>query len=80
MNWVQAKVNWNQYKGMVKAKWDKLSEHDLETIGGDRDQLISTLQARYAIPREHAEEQVTLWERAVTLTAADDPARRRKVG
>ena len=80
MNWEQAKIKWNQLKTQAQAKWSRLTDNDLEIIGGKRDQLVSKLQERYAIPREEAERQVNQWEPAIDLMASLDPKRQRKVG
>ena len=39
MNWDQIKRNWKQVSDKIKVTWGKLSEKDLTTIAGDRDQL-----------------------------------------
>jgi uncharacterized protein YjbJ (UPF0337 family) len=80
MNWEQAKGTWNQLKAELKAKWSRLTDNDLEIIGGKRDQLVSKLQERYSIPREEAERQVNQWDPAIGLIASGDPKRQRKVG
>ena len=44
MNWDQVKGNWKQVQGKVKEKWGKLTDDDLTTIAGKRDQLAGKLQ------------------------------------
>ena len=39
MNWDQITGDWKQFKGKVKEKWGKLTDDDLTTIAGKRDQL-----------------------------------------
>jgi uncharacterized protein YjbJ (UPF0337 family) len=39
MDWNRVEGNWKQVKGMVKAKWGKLTDDDLTLINGRRDQL-----------------------------------------
>ena len=80
MNWEQVKGTWNQLKAQVKAKWSRLTDNDLEIIGGKRDQLVSKVQERYGVPREEAERQVNQWDPAIDLIASGDPKRQRKVG
>jgi uncharacterized protein YjbJ (UPF0337 family) len=79
MNWEQAKVRWNQLKVQVRTKWSRLTDNDVETIGGKRDQLVSKLQERYGITREEAEIQVNQWDPAFDVMAAGEP-KRQKVG
>ncbi len=62
MNWDQIKGNWTEMKGKVRAKWGDLNDDDLETIQGNRDQLIGRLQQRYGMEKERAEREVSEWE------------------
>ena len=39
MDWNCVEGNWKQVKGKVKEKWGKLTDDDLTTINGRRDQL-----------------------------------------
>jgi uncharacterized protein YjbJ (UPF0337 family) len=58
MNWDQIKGNWTQFQGKVKEKWGKLTDDDLTTIGGKRDQLAGKLQERYGYAKERAEQEL----------------------
>lgn len=58
MNWDQVAGNWKQFKGTVKKRWGKLTDQDLTTIEGNRDQLIGKLQERYGIAKEEAEAEL----------------------
>lgn len=58
MNWNQVEGNWKQFKGQVKETWGKLTDDDLEVIGGKRDKLIGKLQEKYGIAQEEAEAQL----------------------
>ena len=58
MNWDQVSGNWKQLKGRVKQRWGKLTDQDLTTIEGKRDQLVGKLQERYGIAREEAEAEL----------------------
>ena len=57
MNWDQLQGKWKQSKGLVREKWGKLTDDDLDVIAGKRDQLIGRIQERYGIAREEAERQ-----------------------
>ena len=39
MDWNRVQGNWKQFEGKVKAKWGKLTDDDLTTINGRREQL-----------------------------------------
>ena len=44
MNWDQIKGDWHQLSRRLKEKWKKLTDADLTTIAGRRDQLEGVLQ------------------------------------
>ena len=67
MNWDQVKGKWKQVKGKVKEKWGKLTDDDLTTVAGKRDQLAGKLQERYGFGKEQAEKELD--EFARTLNA-----------
>lgn len=58
MNWDQISGNWKQMTGKVKEKWGKLTDDDLITIAGKRDQLAGILQERYGYAKEQAEKEL----------------------
>ena len=39
MDWNRIEGNWKQAQGRIKEKWGKLTEDDLTTISGRREQL-----------------------------------------
>lgn len=63
MNWDQIQGNWKLLKGKVKEQWGDLSDDDLDRMDGQRDQLVGTIQKKYGIGREEAEQRVADWER-----------------
>jgi uncharacterized protein YjbJ (UPF0337 family) len=65
MNWDQISGNWKQLKGKVKEKWGKLTDNDLTTIEGKRDQLAGKLQERYGYAKEQAEKELDEFSRAL---------------
>ena len=64
MNWDRIEGNWKQVKGKVKEKWGQLTDDDLTTAAGNRDQLVGKIQNRYGIARDEAERQVDEWTRS----------------
>jgi len=44
MDWNRVEGNWKQVKGKLKEKWGKLTDDDLTTINGRRDQLEGKIQ------------------------------------
>ena len=57
MNWDQIAGNWKQVTGKVKEKWGILTDDDLTTIGGKRDQLTGLIQKHYGVAKEQAEKE-----------------------
>jgi uncharacterized protein YjbJ (UPF0337 family) len=61
--WLKIEGNWNQFAGKVKQKWGKLTDDDLATIKGHRQELVGKIQERYGIDKAEAEKQVDAWEK-----------------
>lgn len=64
MNWDYIEGNWKQFAGKAKEKWGKLTDDDLATTKGRREQLLGVVQERYGIARHEAEKQVKAFEDA----------------
>jgi len=62
MNWDQIAGNWKQIKGVVREKWGKLTDDDVDVIAGRRDILLGKIQEKHGIAREEAEKQLKAWE------------------
>jgi uncharacterized protein YjbJ (UPF0337 family) len=50
---------WKQIRGQAKVWWGKLSDDDLEQVGGEFEKLIGLLQVKYGYSRQQAEEELT---------------------
>ena len=48
---------WKQIRGQAKLWWGKLTDDDLEKVGGKFDQLIGLLQEKYGYTQQQAEEE-----------------------
>jgi uncharacterized protein YjbJ (UPF0337 family) len=59
MKWYQLASDWRHFTAMVKEEWDKLTDDDLTTFGGQSDQLAGLLQQKYGYSREQAEKSIT---------------------
>ena len=62
MNWDRMEGNWKQVKGKVKEQWGKLTDDEIDQIGGKRDQLLGRIQNSYGIGRDEADKQLRDWE------------------
>ena len=72
MNWDQVEGKWKQYKGQVKEKWGKLTDDDLDVIDGQRQQLVGSIQERYGIAKEAAEEQADEFVKTLKVEDRED--------
>jgi uncharacterized protein YjbJ (UPF0337 family) len=48
---------WKQMRGQAKEWWGKLTDDDLEKVGGKLDKLIGALQEKYGYTRQQAEDE-----------------------
>ena len=62
MNWNVIKGDWMQFRGLVKERWGKLTDNNLDAIAGERDQLAERLQEAYGMHEDQAELQVRAFE------------------
>ena len=61
MDWNRVEGNWKQLKGKVKEQWGKLTDDDLDVIGGRRDQLEGKIQERYGYQKDQVRREVDDW-------------------
>ena len=55
--------HWSRVRAQLRNHWDKLTDDDLESIAGDREQLIRRLRALYGLTEKRAETELRNWER-----------------
>jgi uncharacterized protein YjbJ (UPF0337 family) len=58
MNWDQIEGQWLQVKGKLRSKWGKLTDDDLDVVGGKKDVLLGRIQERYGLKKEEAEREL----------------------
>jgi len=58
MNWDQIEGDWKQFKGKVQEKWGKLTDDELDIIGGKRDRLAGKIEEKYGVAKEEVEKQL----------------------
>lgn len=61
MNWDVIEGKWDQLKGNVRSKWAKLTDDDVNNLGGKKDTLVGKLQERYGLLKDDAERQIDDW-------------------
>ena len=77
MNEDRMEGKWKQMKGALKSRWGKLTDHDLDVVAGQRDQLVGRIQERYGIAKDEAQIQVDEWNR--TLDEENEYQRQRNL-
>lgn len=59
--------NWKQLRGKLKEQWGRLTDDDLDVIGGRQEQLVGKIQERYGMAREEAERAIRDWRDRVEV-------------
>ena len=59
MTWYLIAGDWEKFTALVKEEWDKLTDDDLTTFGGQSDQLAGLLEQKYGYGREQAVKEIT---------------------
>jgi uncharacterized protein YjbJ (UPF0337 family) len=54
-------ATWQQVGDQTRRWWGKLTDEDLERIGGKAERLADALQDKYGYTRQHAESQSVRW-------------------
>jgi uncharacterized protein YjbJ (UPF0337 family) len=52
------KGQWKQIRGKAKEWWGRLTDDDLDVIGGKRQQLVGKLQEKYGYTKEQAAREI----------------------
>jgi len=65
MNWDQIEGKWKQITGSAQARWGKLTDDDIRTLTGQKDNLAGKIQERYGIAKAMAEKQADEWALAL---------------
>lgn len=65
MDWNRIQGNWKQLKGKVKAQWGNLTDDEIDSIDGRREELLGKVQEAYGVGKDEAERQVNEFERSL---------------
>lgn len=58
MNKDEFSGKWKQMQGQFKEWWGKLTDDDLQRVGGQYDQMIGVVQEKYGYTRERVEKEL----------------------
>jgi uncharacterized protein YjbJ (UPF0337 family) len=70
MNWSELQGDWERAGCLPQTYWAKLTDKDLERIGGRRDNLVASLQRLYGYGGEEAEGAIASFEKEVRFPGA----------
>ena len=56
--WEGIEKSWSEIKARVQFRWDRLTEQELDQIGGSYGRLLGKLQEKYELTREQAEDEL----------------------
>ena len=76
MNWDQIEGKWKQFTGSARERWGKLTDDDMQTLTGKKDNLVGKIQERYGIAKAEAETQADAWSQALKESSKDSAAGR----
>jgi uncharacterized protein YjbJ (UPF0337 family) len=66
-NWDHIAGNWTQWKGRVRERWGKLTDDQLDVVGGRREQLSGRIQEVYGVSKDEADRQLNNWQRNLAV-------------
>ena len=62
MDWERIAGNWQHYKPSVRQRWGRITDEELDLIGGRRAQLAAYIQELYGISKDAAQMQLESWQ------------------
>ncbi len=65
MNMKLIEKNWSELKTVIKNKWDKFTDEDVESFKADLTRLTSKVETTYGIAKEQAERQFEEFKHSV---------------
>ncbi len=57
--------DWQRAKANVRQRWGKLTDQDIERIGGTKDRLVAALKERYGYEKDKALSEIEAWASAL---------------
>ncbi len=59
---------WGEIRASIQSHWNRLTDEDLEAIGGHLHELEGQVQKRYGWPKEKVRESVSGFLRSVKIS------------
>jgi uncharacterized protein YjbJ (UPF0337 family) len=80
MNWDRIEGNWTRFMATARSRWEKLSEDQLRSIAGRRDELAAGIKQAYGVTIEAAQRQIDQWQSDQKMAQGDDETGERMAG
>jgi len=61
MDWNIIEGKWKELKGHAREQWGKLTDDELEEVGGKKDRLVGKLQQKYGYAADEADRRADEW-------------------
>jgi len=61
MDWNIIEGKWKELKGHAREEWGKLTDDELEEVGGKKDRLVGKLQQKYGYAADEADRRADEW-------------------
>ena len=61
MSWERIGADWPNFRGKAQKHWANLSDEDLESAAGDREELAARIQKRYGVEKAAAHKEIEDW-------------------
>jgi uncharacterized protein YjbJ (UPF0337 family) len=65
VNWDKTEGAWKILEGKIRERWGKLTDDDLESVLGKKEQLEGRIQKVYGIAHDEARRQVEEFEKGL---------------
>ena len=71
MDWNIIEGKWKELKGHARKEWGKLTDDELEEIGGKKDILVGKLQQKYGYASDEAHRRADEWAKQIDAKQED---------
>jgi uncharacterized protein YjbJ (UPF0337 family) len=61
MQWQMIEGRWEEFRNNARETWSQLTDEDLNAVNGNREELVSRLEARCGMDRATAEHEADAW-------------------
>ena len=75
MDWNIIEGKWHELKGLAREEWGKLTNDELEEIGGKKDRLVGKLQQKYGYASDEADRRADEWAKQQDATRQDQTSK-----